>query len=486
MRRDIKKVLTPRDQLAWTAETSISYSVELTRATLDMHLFGPFMGFLYELIDALNRSCLTSTSANDVNSKENCPRFAVAKELHKVLVDTCRAISTSRGRKNPMIERQRKRFSVILALYQKQLRALMILESTLRNCVESFLDEILECGFSSVLIDIINNEWHDVSNDENLLAIQDSIRTTHVEASQLCIRILEWIEYNKSSPGRKVREWFGQEMDREWVSHFSNSRVRALLKMWELSQGSKYEWMAEREDAAETIQRYFKGYLVRKRFDFRGKRFAEEHEESNNQLHDDSSKYLQRSLTVFDGSETIAEEEEIEREWQSSKNELFDTEGMRTDDLEEAKNCKRSRRPNLLQRILRGGKVHQENPEKKVIAESPLSDDNFNEDQPTRKTTLFKIAQGLEDSVEDGEDSDLVDANKLMIARERILLAATEARKTFRNEKVVKKKAIIQDHHGEQESTVTFEAMNDLEQAKIINEATHISRQRNSQSESEE
>ena len=30
------------------SNVTINYAVELTKATLDMHLFGPFMGFLYE------------------------------------------------------------------------------------------------------------------------------------------------------------------------------------------------------------------------------------------------------------------------------------------------------------------------------------------------------------------------------------------------------------------------------------------------------
>ena len=93
-----------------------------------------------------------------------------------------------------------------------------VLESALRNCIECFLNSIISADFTSALIDIINDENvmfnEAITDDIDMGSIEQHIRTTHVEQSQVSIRILEWIEYNKSPQGKRVRLWFGTNMDR--------------------------------------------------------------------------------------------------------------------------------------------------------------------------------------------------------------------------------------------------------------------------------
>ena len=254
---------------------TVKYAVELTQATLEMHLFGPFMGFLYELIDTLNRAQEESRADGDGDGAgANDVSEAVAEEVFRRLEENTKSISATaasingiygvrpnRGLIGSLLGAQKgagdagpaaaatkkslKLFSKLLQYHQHRLRALMVLESTLRNCVESFLNNIIEMDFTSVLVDIINDETAIRTSEDDDSArvrnIENFVRTTHVEESQVSIRVLEWIEYNKSQQGRRVRQWFGKNMDGEWSTHFSRHRRRSLLRLWELSLGSKYE-----------------------------------------------------------------------------------------------------------------------------------------------------------------------------------------------------------------------------------------------------
>ena len=208
-----------------------------------------------------------------------------------------------------------------------------------------------------------------------------------------------------------------------------------MLMGKKIRSGSKYEWMAEREDAAEKIQRIWRGHRLRKRIanglsldDDESDESDEEYKHSNDKAgQDGDSMYLQRSITR-DGNPFIdAEEEEIELEWQMAE------ESER--ELEQKNQNRRTWR-----KVMQRGKVDH----KDIISESEKQGPSDHENEKTRgdtkgrKMTVNKFLSSQSHEVENAVDetSDRIDElEKIRIAKERILKAASEARLAYRYEK---------------------------------------------------
>ena len=462
-----------RRRAAVSGAITVKYAVELTQATLEMHLFGPFMGFLYELIDTLNRAQEENQNIDDERRADDVSA-AVAEDIYRKLEETSKSISATatsingiyRVRPNKGLignllgaqkndktagsdaatKKSFKLFSKLLQYHQHRLRALMVLESTLRNCVESFLNNIIEIDFTSVLVDIINDDNMikvDEDDSARVSNVEKFIRTTHVEESQVSIRVLEWIEYNKSQQGRRVRQWFGKHMDGEWSTHFSRHRRRSLLRLWELSLGSKYEWMAEREDAAETIQRIWRGH--RERIELDGgldegdggnEGDGDEDGFDADAAFDDSSYYLQRSLTGYGQMIVDAEESEVNEELEASGSEF---KFKATSSEAPKKKAGSKARSGLWKKAQ--GKVHNIANAKtdtsapvdtaaRKMTKMKLSQRDHKYTAPTRKYAdeIVEGSEGEDDPIEQDEDA-------IAVARDRILKAAFDARQAYRKEK---------------------------------------------------
>ena len=508
--------------------------------------------------------------------------------LHKKMQQTdanARAGATDGGRKRAKI------VAKLVTHHQRQLRALMLLEATLRNCVESYLNNIIAMDFTSVLVDVINDDMADAvgmsgkisaraTTEHGDQSIEAFIRTTHAEESQVSIRVLEWIEYNKSQQGRRVRRWFGMHMDRyvtrrhsvymqtslqivpiripnrwhrslrflmtkyvlltyrcsvhdtlfrgffpcvscpcthsEWTMHFSKNRRRALLRLWDLSlgthriyiyisctvitiiitiitnnnrcvscplltassssswcdtdahaplvyfvfvwlcPGSKYEWMAEREDAAEVIQKMWRGYRARQAllhmFDESEHATAADGDEDHDRLSDIDEEdvdacydsiYLQRSLTGYANIVIDAEEMEIEEEWRRTHGD--DDMAAGKPSTKEEDDAVMAEKRTIWKRLMNKGKVHDLSTAG-VDGESGAHRRRESAGTLARKATKNKSLEGVDafDGDYDGNNDDerksdvILDdqERKLMfIARERILRAASDARKAYRAER---------------------------------------------------
>ena len=223
--------------------------------------------------------------------------------------------------------------------------------------------------------------------------------------------------------------------------------------------GSKYEWMAEREDAAEIIQKMWRGYRARQAllhmFDESEHATAADGDEEDDCLSDIdeedadagyNSIYLQRSLTGYANIVMDAEEMEIEEEWKRTHSDDMAVGKPSTKQEDDAAMLEKR---NIWKRLMNKGKVHDLSAAG-VDGGSGAHRRRESAGTLARKATKNKSLDDVD--VFDGDyDGDIDDDRKagaaamlddqerklMFVARERILRAASDARRAYREEKKI-------------------------------------------------
>lgn len=144
----------------------------------------------------------------------------------------------------------------------KKIRALLALESLTHNCPERFASIFLEHPGIHHALTFIVSSFGDVNSSKG--SPKDDLYQVQKEAFAIAKRMLDWSAYSKSAGGTLIRKWCRREVDKLYMGQLKslyNAQVRASCS---LCQMSKWEWLADVEEAAVTIQSHFRSYLVRR------------------------------------------------------------------------------------------------------------------------------------------------------------------------------------------------------------------------------
>eukprot|EP00216_Chloropicon_sp_CCMP2111_P004767 CAMPEP_0198237214 /NCGR_PEP_ID=MMETSP1446-20131203/3056_1 /TAXON_ID=1461542 ORGANISM="Unidentified sp, Strain CCMP2111" /NCGR_SAMPLE_ID=MMETSP1446 /ASSEMBLY_ACC=CAM_ASM_001112 /LENGTH=603 /DNA_ID=CAMNT_0043919281 /DNA_START=171 /DNA_END=1983 /DNA_ORIENTATION=+ len=133
----------------------------------------------------------------------------------------------------------------------RKVRTLLALEALSHNCNEHFASILLgHIGIHNCLEAIVAHDLH----SENEVFHQSAV---------IAKRLLDWSEYSKTSSGTLVRKWCSRMIDSLYSDMFqgwytSKGKDAALL-----CHMSKWEWLADLEEAVVRIQACFRGFHVR-------------------------------------------------------------------------------------------------------------------------------------------------------------------------------------------------------------------------------
>ena len=133
------------------------------------------------------------------------------------------------------------------------IRALLALETLTHNCPETFADLFL--GHAA-----IHGALRAMLDTDDLLDADD----LRAEARAIAKRVLDWSEYSRSQAGLMIRKWCKRTaIDAVYQSQLKALHQSQVKATCSLCQMSKWEWLADVEEAAVTIQAHFRAYRVR-------------------------------------------------------------------------------------------------------------------------------------------------------------------------------------------------------------------------------
>ena len=139
-----------------------------------------------------------------------------------------------------------------------KIRALLCLESLTHNAPEAFSEALLRHGGIVEALEFICTAYADPAD-----AVQG-------EARAVAGRLLDWAEYAKSEGGQVIRRWCERNVDALYLERLRALHGGQVAASCSLCQMSKWEWLADVEEAVVTIQSHFRSYRVRREIAKRG------------------------------------------------------------------------------------------------------------------------------------------------------------------------------------------------------------------------
>jgi hypothetical protein len=157
----------------------------------------------------------------------------------------------------------------------RKIRALLALESLAHNCPENFASIFLQHQNIHAALAFIMSSCGGLGGGtakSTSTSSKDTAKTNEAldldqvqrEAFHIARRMLNWSEYSRSASGALIRKWCKRQVDKLYLNQLRSLYDLQVSTSCSLCQMSKWEWLADVEQAAVTIQSHFRSYLVRR------------------------------------------------------------------------------------------------------------------------------------------------------------------------------------------------------------------------------